>query len=635
MKNVWDVYDEIFRDDFPKLRRSQEEILLNYEKVRDDSRIIEIEAPPGTGKSLINMIIALAEEDNWKNVYDKIVISSYTKALQYQYLDTFYDVLRKHNISCAAGLGVQSFTCKRFNKQISCCIATLGFGCKFLPKIEEGSHKELLKLLVEDPNTVFFGFWLPYALKNPNVKVKALRSNISCEYWENEYIVFSSKVIFTNHHYLISHLFLNESLPIPSVLVIDEAHNFPEIVAESLKLYIGEHLLSFLIKNKIINSKSDIVVNSEDYQGFQNFVEFIQHIKDDLYSHMNSTKGTLRLYLMDLLGLTKVYKLIIDYAIQRDEPLSKYFTIETGDSYIAVTPTYYAYFAILDYLSTFVKHKIILSSATLPPKEKTPGEVRLYSDKDMYDPKQRPVVYLEDIPNITNRTISKPQVQQYILNLIRTLWNFKNFRRIVIHSINNFIRDYLGSILDEMGYPVIMTENLKEDLDKWMKMPEGIIISAGLEEGVDLKYDIARVQIVIKVPTFDTRKDPFMRWLLKNDKMMYNYYVARRMVQIAGRICRARDDAGLTIVLDRRALEHLKKYYHLYPTYYRKAVRIMTTPMLLMLLQDFNLFIKEIKRKQKITGYRDVSLDELGVEMRIKSIAWSIKSHFKEEKNNK
>ncbi|MEM0324599.1 MAG: helicase C-terminal domain-containing protein [Desulfurococcaceae archaeon] len=595
--NVFDTYNLYFKKYFPNLRRSQEDLLQQFEKIRDKYKSIDIEAPPGSGKSLVNMIIAFSEENNFDDIYNKIVISSHTKILQNQYINAFKKLLEDHDIPYAVGLGGNNFICKALNKPSNFCLVYLGLRCKYLPKIIEGTYKKLISSL-DLNHFALFGFSLPFAIENPRLKVKAIREDIECPYWQNEYKIFKSKVIFTNHHYLLYHLLFSQTLPAPSVLVIDESHLLPEVFSQIFTIRIDPKIYNFLIENGFISSRSDIISFSNDYLSFIDFLKVVKNYYKEIVSTVKKTKGYLRIRLLKTIETLRIFYLLYKWAIQRKINISKIFILKLYNDTILILPTFQSYLMITDYIVASSKNLVIASSATQLPPGRSISIKRISSYLDMFPPANRPIIYIKDFPNITNNTISDEKVQTFTLQLINTLWKYPPLRRIVIHSTNNFIKEYLGSLLTKYGFPTIVTgNNIHEDFEEWLKIPEGIIISAGLEEGIDLKGDIARVQILIKIPLFDLYHDPFMLWIKKEDPLLYNYYIVRRIVQISGRICRSHDDFGMTIILDKRALDHYNQYAHLYPLYFKVATKIFTKGMLINFIHQIaqsNIFLKKI-----------------------------------------
>ncbi|MCX6666294.1 MAG: hypothetical protein NT038_09635, partial [Euryarchaeota archaeon] len=95
------------------------------------------------------------------------------------------------------------------------------------------------------------------------------------------------------------------------------------------------------------------------------------------------------------------------------------------------------------------------------------------------------------------------------------------------------------------------------------------LVSCSVSEGVDFKYDTARGQIILKRPT-PSIGDPYINVQMKGNaklqiKSNYNYFnsvVLTTMTQQYGRIVRAKDDYGYTVIMDQSICEMLKNILH-------------------------------------------------------------------------
>ena len=92
------------------------------------------------------------------------------------------------------------------------------------------------------------------------------------------------------------------------------------------------------------------------------------------------------------------------------------------------------------------------------------------------------------------------------------------------------------------------------------------LITPSMSEGVDFKYDLARIQIILKRPT-PNMGDPYIKAKihgslfagLKPDKSYFDSFVYTTLVQQYGRIIRAKDDWGYTIIMDQSIVEPISK----------------------------------------------------------------------------
>ena len=98
-----------------------------------------------------------------------------------------------------------------------------------------------------------------------------------------------------------------------------------------------------------------------------------------------------------------------------------------------------------------------------------------------------------------------------------------------------------------------------------------VMIGSGFTEGVDMHEDIARWQVIAKIP-YPSLADPAMRWVAKNRGDVYNWMVSRDIMQAAGRVCRSPEDYGVTYVLDNAWDNWYNKSVTTLPRWFRDAI---------------------------------------------------------------
>jgi ATP-dependent DNA helicase DinG len=75
-----------------------------------------------------------------------------------------------------------------------------------------------------------------------------------------------------------------------------------------------------------------------------------------------------------------------------------------------------------------------------------------------------------------------------------------------------------------------------------------ILMSPSMTEGLDLKGDLGRVNIICKVPF--GMLNPYNRMRMERDNKWYQLQAAVALVQASGRCVRSDDDYALTVILD-------------------------------------------------------------------------------------
>jgi len=98
-----------------------------------------------------------------------------------------------------------------------------------------------------------------------------------------------------------------------------------------------------------------------------------------------------------------------------------------------------------------------------------------------------------------------------------------------------------------------------------------VLISPSLYQGVDLKDDLARFQVIVKVPYPDL-SDRRTKVKMQREKGWYDLQTALRLVQTYGRGVRSETDSCVTFVLDSKFLHFVSEHRRLFPAYFLDAL---------------------------------------------------------------
>jgi Rad3-related DNA helicase len=100
-----------------------------------------------------------------------------------------------------------------------------------------------------------------------------------------------------------------------------------------------------------------------------------------------------------------------------------------------------------------------------------------------------------------------------------------------------------------------------------------ILVGCGMREGIDLAYDAARWQVITKIP-WPNLEEPAIRWQSIHQAEQYMWSCVRDLLQMSGRVVRAVDDTGATLILDSTLNRLLAPdWRHLLPDWYLEAIR--------------------------------------------------------------
>jgi len=137
------------------------------------------------------------------------------------------------------------------------------------------------------------------------------------------------------------------------------------------------------------------------------------------------------------------------------------------------------------------------------------------------------------------------------------------------HTYKNAERVY-NDLYAEFGNRLLFPKTSKEQkdaLETHAKNPNSVLLSPSMTQGVDLKGDLCRFSVMMKVPWLPTG-DPVVKARMEGDPQWYTYKTAQTVVQAPGRGVRTPDDFAITYLVDpgflgffNRAKVHLPKWF--------------------------------------------------------------------------
>lgn len=131
-------------------------------------------------------------------------------------------------------------------------------------------------------------------------------------------------------------------------------------------------------------------------------------------------------------------------------------------------------------------------------------------------------------------------------------------------------------IVQAVGDPRLVThvpEDFQERLAEfYTRKDNSVFVSPVCIEGVDFKHDRARFQLILRIPYMNAG-DPFVSMKLKTDFSWYNYQALVAFGQQTGRVNRAEDDFGVTILMDSRFPKFILKNKSKLPKWLTDAIR--------------------------------------------------------------
>lgn len=205
--------------------------------------------------------------------------------------------------------------------------------------------------------------------------------------------------------------------------------------------------------------------------------------------------------------------------------------------------------------------KVVLSTATLPfrddPNEwferlgRDPSSAKVISKPMPFPVENRKIRADYQIDNMSSGGVKDNWDE--IVQTIDELSEKHAGEKGLIHTVSY---DRAERLHDEFPDKTVLheqdsTADASSIINYWQHSDSQILLTPSMTEGVDLKGDMCRWQVILKVP-YRSLGDPRVDYLLneEGDWNWYNDVAAREMIQAAGRIVRSEDDYGTTYVFD-------------------------------------------------------------------------------------
>ena len=228
-------------------------------------------------------------------------------------------------------------------------------------------------------------------------------------------------------------------------------------------------------------------------------------------------------------------------------------------------------------VNTLTKHifdyadQVVLMSATIIDHKKFAESLGIskyeyIETNSNFDPKQSPV-YLSNSQGLNHS--NKAQLLPIIANQIKELCKLFSDKKGIIHTHSSDITSILQKYLKEKRY-LFRDElsNNEEILNKHMNSKEPtVLVSPSLTHGIDLKDDLARFCIIVKLPYLPLG-DKRIKKMFDIDKEWYENQMLNTLVQMCGRATRSKNDYSNTYILDGNGIRVLPKVKNKLPDHF-------------------------------------------------------------------
>lgn len=509
--------------------------------MNSEKRFVVIEAGTGVGKSAIGLTIARYLDSHVSHI-DGFENGSYfvttQKILQEQYTKDF-------GSPAGAMRSIKSSSNYRcsFHKQNTC-----------------QESQQLLK--TQDRKSKFF---------------KACTMN--CKYKNDKQKFIESSESVTNFPYLMTESTYSGKITPRKLIVIDEAHNIETELSKFIEVNISERFCKQTLKLNWPYVKTQ-------YQAVKWIMEtYYPKVKSRL-SHMEKKieETGLKDRIDDFVQISKQLDMLRSH-VKKVGAFMKNYKSENwvyqsvpsmGRSLrkLSFRPIDVSQFAH-DHLFR-LGYKVVMMSATiLDPKVfceslgVNSDEVSFISIPTPFPVENRPVL-IHPVGSMGSKSIDTtlPTMAKVVKEILKEHAGEKGIIHCHTYKIAKYLKDNIRS-------PRLLThtsENRDAVLRKHEKSDKPtVLLSPSMSEGVDLKGDLSKFQIIVKVP-YPYLGDPLVRKRMNKWETWYPLQTAKLIVQSAGRSIRSSKDSAVTYILDKDWERFYGRNRSIFPASFRESI---------------------------------------------------------------
>lgn len=387
-----------------------------------------------------------------------------------------------------------------------------------------------------------------------------------------------------------------------NILVVDEAHNLPDALVDFFSIDVNQNKWNRFKFNELFREitklPEKLSVSELSVKSFELFQKYFQEyfeietnrerlMSEELKNHSSSKivfEGIEFSKYSDFQKeLVKQRKLLntLSFVKQRMEKDAEWiFSINTEKTKGELKWRPYE-------ASTFMKNfwekfeNIIFSSATFLDYDLFMNRLQIVDYgvvevESRFDPSKAPIKFPLNI-KLNKRSLkeNKEKDSKRIIETISKIANIHGQEKGVIHCHSYEYQKLIYDGLDlDLKKRMIQhnSRNRKDAIFEFKNSIEPkILLSVNMDQGTDFHDDLARWQVIVKMP-FANLGDP---WVSAHQKRLENWYsldALQNIIQASGRIIRSESDYGTTYILDRNALDKIQQFTDKLPKWFLKRV---------------------------------------------------------------
>ena len=415
----------------------------------------------------------------------------------------------------------------------------------------------------------------------------------------------SGKISLTNFYlYILYALYMPKSLEARSsnVLIVDEAHEFDDVMSDFITIKITETL----VKRLKFSNEDEIIKKLKKVTSITSYTEFLTYLqgevaytiadiekslgsqrrnpktdkRDNKLSKLFGTKNAdtkLMQVITDLLQYqSKIEIFLKEY---KDNPnnwvLESNYNEKTKQKELSLEPIW-----AFDYLDKYVFSNydmVFLMSGTILDKNlfcQLNGldvtKAVYYSIDSPFPTKNRPIFYMP--LGKMSYTKKEETFKQYVPYIQKILNKYPD-KKGIVHTNSFELASWFSRDVKDPRLVYHDSSNKDEVLQEHFGTEKPtVIVSPSMDTGVSFDDDKARFQVIAKIPypSLASQKNKLRQ---KNNPEWYSWKTVSGLIQMTGRAVRSNEDFADTIIIDGSFSDLLRHSGHLFPHWFQEAIK--------------------------------------------------------------
>ena len=530
---------------FGEIRDQQREAIeFALREFEGGKKFVIIEAGTGVGKSAIGVTIARAMS-KWLPQNDAYKPGAYfittQKILQEQYLDDFGG-------------------CKGAMTSIK---SSSNYQCKFHKKQSCGEGQRLVRL-EQDKTSKFFR-----------------TCSFSCNYKEAKGKFMESHESITNFSYFLAETTYSGKLLPRDVLVVDEAHNSDTELSKFIEVSISEKFAQTVLNLQMPKTLSNeqaafswiksvyLVKLSSHLKHIESMFEQHAGLREKVKEFENLSR---QIEMLDK-HMCKVNRFIelfdednwVLNVAEADEQKTRRLEFKPIDiSQYSDQSLFKFGQKVLMLSATILNHRAFCESLGIPLEQ-----AAFISLPSPFPIDNRPVL-VSSIGKMSASEIDNtlPQLAEAIRRILAAHPKEKG----IIHCNSYKISNYIMKSIKSNRLLTHKSENREDVLNQHISSKEPtVLVTPSMTEGIDLKGDLSRFQILCKVP-YPYLGDKLVQKRMRKWSWWYPLQTAKTIIQSLGRSIRSADDYAVSYILDSDWDRFYGQQRDMFPESFRESI---------------------------------------------------------------